>query len=192
MARAPIQTAAQAGAATAKTTAGTTETGTSVAISQKALDAMALFDSGKFVFGDVSFEVVKSVTKPTLKQEDFVPIAVRIMSPIYQGGDLNAKAAKRGKGKVTEMAPAELVDVLDLLDHNAEKVMIANEVLSSTLQEQYPNHSYVGRFFGIMRAPAGNGKRYKDYRIKEMQPKGGDWAPVTPPPVVDNETGEIK
>lgn len=83
---------------------------------------------------------------------------------------------KKLKGDDTKKEPAHLAMVTDL-DTGEEKQMIGPTVLRSTLEEEYPNASYVKKCFEIenLGKKAGKGQSaegYNMFRIVEVEPIG--------------------
>jgi hypothetical protein len=68
------------------------------------------------------------------------------------------------------MPPANIALVIDLTT-GEEMQYIISAVLGSTLAEEYPDHSYVGKSFAVMKLPPdhGRGKRYATFSIAEIE-----------------------
>lgn len=111
----------------------------------------------------IKFDVVKNVTLPLLKQADDTTVYIQIDSAIYKGKEI------KGTGEKAKMEPADLMEVTDL-ETGEQCEMIANAVLKGNLEESYENESYVGKQFAVTRMKV-EGKRYKNYSIKEIQVK---------------------
>jgi hypothetical protein len=107
-------------------------------------------------------KVVKSVTLPILKQADGVPYYVRVTGAIFLGKQL------KGEGEEAKQEPAHLMNITNL-ETGEDMQMIANTVMKSSLEEEYPENGYVGKCFQIERKAAGAGKRYKAYSIQEIE-----------------------
>jgi hypothetical protein len=110
------------------------------------------------------FEVkkVKAVTLPLLKQQDDAPLYILVNSKIEEG-----KEIKQKKGE-TVMEPAKIMKVVDLTT-GQECEIIANTVLRSTFEENYPDDGFVGKAFEIIRHAKSNGKRYHTYSVTEIE-----------------------
>jgi hypothetical protein len=50
------------------------------------------------------------------------------------------------------------------------RVLIAGEVLATSLARAYPDDAYVGGWFQVTKLPPREGKRYADYAIVEVEP----------------------
>jgi hypothetical protein len=55
------------------------------------------------------------------------------------------------------------------LETGEEMQIIANEVLKSSLEDAYPDASYVGKSFEIVRKPIQKGKKYVTFTITEIE-----------------------
>ena len=113
--------------------------------------------SGKFVP-----KKIKSVTLPLLKQADDVPYYIAVQTAITKG-----KEIKQKKGE-TIMEPAQIMRVVNL-ETGQECEMIANSVLQSTFEENYPGQKYVGKAFEVIRHAKQQGKRYHTYSVSEIE-----------------------
>jgi hypothetical protein len=110
---------------------------------------------------EFKYEEEKVITLPLFKQQDDVPMFVRIMAPCYVGKEI--------KGSGEAMEPADLFRVCNL-ETGEEGEIIANAVLKSSLEEHFPDASYVGLDFKIVRSKV-EGKRYKAYKIVQIKVK---------------------
>lgn len=106
------------------------------------------------------YEVVSDVTLPVLKQEDNVPMFIKLDSPVYKGEAMNDK-----DGKALE--PADLSKATNL-ETGEIGVVVMNTVLKSAIEKAYPDNTFVGKCFRLERAPVPN-KRYKAYKIQEIK-----------------------
>lgn len=111
----------------------------------------------------LKFDVVKNVTLPLLKQQDDTTVYIQITGEIFTGKEM------KGSGDKQKMEPADLMNIVDL-ETGEEMQMIANAVLKSTLEEEYPEAAYVGKQFAITRNSV-EGKRYKTYKVQEIRVK---------------------
>ncbi len=106
------------------------------------------------------FKVAKLVTLPLSKWKNEQPKFLQPESAIFEGKELSVN-----KGK-TEEKPADLMNCIDLATGEQVQVIVG-AVLKSTLTEEYPGDSYVGKAFQITqhRDP---GKKYNTYSIAEL------------------------
>lgn len=117
----------------------------------------------------MQYEKVKAVTLALISLKNSGDLVhVRFDSPFVMG--------KKLKGDDSKKEPAHLAQVTDL-DTGEEKQMIGPSVLRSTLEEEYPNTAYVGKFFEIenLGKKAGRGQSaegYNLFRIVEVKPIG--------------------
>lgn len=109
----------------------------------------------------MDFKVKKLVTIPLLKIVVDRPINVFVVSPIHKG-----KEQKNTKDGVS-MEPADLLHCINL-ETFAPCQIIVGAVLGSSLRENYPEASYVGKAFRIVQSKVEN-KRYKAYDVVELE-----------------------
>jgi hypothetical protein len=113
------------------------------------------------------FKVKKHVTLPLLKIEESVPVYIRVTEPIFLAKEIEGtRARKNAEGAVQQ--PPHLANVTNL-ETGEEMQIIANEVLKSSLEDAYPDASYVGKSFEIVRKPIQKGKKYVTFTITEIE-----------------------
>lgn len=117
--------------------------------------------------GGFKFKVKKHVTLPLLVVNDEVPSYVKITGAIFQAKELEgSRARKNENGQVQQ--PPHLFHAINL--ETGEMVQaIANDVLKSTLEDTYPDESYVGKSFEYVRHAMVKGKKYKTFSITEIE-----------------------
>ena len=92
------------------------------------------------------------------KWEDDVEKVFTVKSPIRKGSPISKS------GIAT--AP-DIMDVVDITDGLQKRVLVG-KVLASTLTENFPDDSYVGRSFRCVQGPPPAGKRYKAMTVQEV------------------------
>lgn len=108
--------------------------------------------------------VKKILVLPLLKKVDEVPLYVEITGAIFKGSQtITATESKTKK----QMEPADLANVRNLETGDVAQIIV-NSVLKSTLEENYPDQSYVGCWFEIIQHQV-EGKRYKTYTVNELE-----------------------
>lgn len=124
--------------------------------------------------GDLSVKEGGSLTGGYWKMEEGQPVNFTVTG-VFRKGSIIATS-----GITT--AP-DVLDVVDLQDGLPKKVL-ASKVLVSTLSEQFPNDTYVGKSFRVTVGPKPAGKRYKsmDIRQLELEPASEETPEVTPAP----------
>ncbi|MDX1939681.1 MAG: hypothetical protein SFU99_03970 [Saprospiraceae bacterium] len=103
------------------------------------------------------FKVVKKVTGvPFLKIETHKPVYVRFTSPITVG------QMKKKEAFFSTVDNMETGEVMKLL---------VNKVLSRQLNENYPNDSFVGKTFEIIKGEKkqGNENAYYEFELTEIE-----------------------
>jgi hypothetical protein len=102
------------------------------------------------------FAVKKVITRPVLKLVVDKPVAFRVDTPLEVG-------------KVVEgdKKPADVFFVTNIVN-GQECTVVVPAVLKAELEENYPDNSYVGKYFGIVKREKVEGKRYHNYDIVEL------------------------
>lgn len=111
------------------------------------------------------FEVVKRVTLPTFKLEVDIPLFCEITDPIFLS---EAKAGKDGKKE--DRQPAHVANVMNLTNGEFGQIVMG-VVLAENIKEKYPDDSYVGKSFSIVKKTKREGKNYHGYEITEIKVK---------------------
>ena len=106
----------------------------------------------------MGFEIVKNLTLDVLKFVLNEPRHVKITAPIHLGKEQKPDA----EGKKRE--PAWVASCINLED-GTECQIIVSAVVRSTLNDDYPNDSYVGKCFQIMKKARVDGKQYFPYGV---------------------------
>ena len=110
---------------------------------------------------ELQFKVVRKVTLPVLKISINKPYYVKIDDKIFQGKKLD-------NDKKDNKEPAFLVNVTDLKSGEQGQIVL-NKVLKETLLEEYPDDSYVGLCFQIVKKPKDTGKDYHTFSLVEIE-----------------------
>lgn len=90
--------------------------------------------------------------------EDGVEKVFTVKSPIRKGSPIT----KSGIGS----AP-DIMDVVDI-STGLQKRILVGKVLLTTLTENFPDDTYVGRSFRCVQGPPPDGKRYKAMTVQEV------------------------
>ena len=119
----------------------------------------------------IRLQIVKKVTIPFfIIPEDGNPCYLRFDTPIEPDqssfSDRVRKGRKDENGQTNDQ-PMRIAKVTDIMTGEVCR-LVAHSVLESTLDESYPEKSYVGRIFAITKSKA-KGKRYFAFNIDEMQ-----------------------
>lgn len=105
----------------------------------------------------------KLVTLPLLLIEDGHEIALRIDGPMHKGSIERARVGADGQKE----EPMTLCAVT-VLDTGELRNLICAKVIASALGDNYPENSYVGRYFAIRCNGKVQGKRHKAYTVAEL------------------------
>lgn len=113
--------------------------------------------------GGRSYRLARRVTRAILGQKDGVAFYVEFETSAREAPPLD------NSGKAAIKTPPRVADVIDLSTGEA-CLLILNAVLEAELDRAYPDGSYVGHKFAVMRFPHPNAdKRYKIYSITEIE-----------------------
>lgn len=108
------------------------------------------------------FKRVSRVTRPTMKLVPEKPLFLKITSAIH---------ASASKGKMnadgTQRKPASVMLATDLQTGEEVQIVVPT-VLESNLKTHYPDDSYSGRSFEIVKHAPGNGKDYSTFDVWEV------------------------
>lgn len=110
----------------------------------------------------VKFKKKKVLTRPVLKLVENEPIYVKLVGPMHLGKEMKQKEGEKKKD------PATLIDVINL-STGEEAQIIASAVIKSVLDELYPNQSYVGLGFSMVKQARQPGKQYNPVHIEEIE-----------------------
>lgn len=115
------------------------------------------------------FQTARKVTFPLSKWKNDEPKYLKFETAIFQGKEI--------KQKNTEVheEPADLANVIDL-ETGEDVQIIVGAVLKATLEEEYGEKGYVGKYFEIIQH-RDSGKKYNTYSITELMPQNNSDAP---------------
>lgn len=122
--------------------------------------------------GGMMFRVARQVTRAVLPMKvdpdseaeaatlpDHLQVVCKIIETIYIGKPVQNSAIKQP----AELAPIESTE-------GEERLLVVNAVLKKELDENYPDNSYVGRWFAITKHRKRPGKKYNNFSIMELEP----------------------
>ncbi len=109
-----------------------------------------------------NFKVVKNVTVPLLKLVEEKAEYVQLTGAMFQGKEV------KGTGDKAKMEPAILCHCINLTTGEVAQIIV-NAVVKENLKEAYPDDSYVGKSFEIIKHAKREGKRYNDFSITEIE-----------------------
>lgn len=112
------------------------------------------------------FRIVKHVTRPLLKLVDGVPTYIKLDAAFKQA-EQQKNPKKDAAGNI--IPPPFVIDITNL-EGGIPSTMVANEVFRSELEKQYPNETYVGKYFEIIKNTKAEGKNYNTFGITELAP----------------------
>lgn len=112
------------------------------------------------------FKTTKQVITPVFQLVENVPLIVTFLSAFYIG----EKVEK-------DKEPATLARVVSPVSGEIG-LIVANEVLKSTLVKEYPNDGYIKKTFEITKLPKREGKAYNGFRVNEGEYTADPLAPA--------------
>jgi hypothetical protein len=136
-------------------------------------------------FGGVSFTKAKAITLPTMKQKSGEEVFFRIDAPIAYEEKTEEQLAKENKKYDPENPETIPVLTVTCLRTEEQFKYVGNAIFVRELERQYPEQGYVGRFFGVKKLEAREGKRYKDLQVIELIPETEN-GPARAEPKVDS------
>lgn len=109
----------------------------------------------------VKYNKVKAVTLETKKTVIDVPNIVKICGIQYKD-QLDEKS-----GEIVK----DCLPIAEVFCHEAKDTfhMVLNYVLIKQLNEVYPDNTFIGKSFEIIKLKKGNGKRYHPFVINEIE-----------------------
>ncbi len=126
-------------------------------------------------FNPETAEIVKNLSLPAFKLQEGEERYFRLDSAMRvstrKDSQEDEEETTKGKGKDKEKQtrqPATVVDAIDLVSGEVG-VLICTAVIKSSLTENYPNDSYVGKGFKITRKEKAPGKQYSRYNVQEVK-----------------------
>lgn len=125
------------------------------------------------MIGGVAYDVVQLVNVPTLKHESGETVCFRIEMPIYSSENTVTEDVNiPGEGKRT-IERVNIVKVARVTELSSGQLMeyVCNAITADNLETAYPNDTYVGKSFAVQKLGTVAGKRYKEVKIIEIQPK---------------------
>jgi hypothetical protein len=136
-------------------------------------NAMVIQQGNVGVIGGMRFKVKAVVNRPVLAIDSLLDVwtFVKPERPMYEGKEVKVQR-KATEGGGSFESKATLLDVIELGSNNPA-VIVCGSVLKSTLNEKFPDGSYVGKFLGIkFRRVAG--KNYKQVDMVELEPEAAE------------------
>lgn len=111
------------------------------------------------------FRVVKHVTRPLIKLKEDTIYVLRFDAPMFQAEQTkNPKKDANGN----PVPPPTVAHVTDAENGVASQI-VCNEVLKSELEKTYPDKSYVGKWFELLKNKKSEGKTYNTFGITELE-----------------------
>jgi hypothetical protein len=110
-------------------------------------------------------KIIKQVTLPLIKPQIDEPVYIKVTKPMYVGKDVSAREKTPGAKK---KEPATLIDCINI-ETGEEAQLIVPSVLKGIFEDEYPNGSYVGKGFQIVKKPKREGKDYFPFLVAEIE-----------------------
>lgn len=109
------------------------------------------------------FKVLKKLTYPQMKLVNDVPVYFLFKGTMFQGKKIVVTDPKE-----KQKEPPILARGVDMTT-GEECEMICNAVLESVLKEEYPDDTYVGKGFEIIKHKKVEGKAYNRFSVSEIE-----------------------
>lgn len=130
--------------------------------------------AGGVVINGQTFNLVKRVNLPTLKQDSGEVVVFRIDAPIRQEkSERETEVTVAGvKTKATEETTINVVRVTEATSGQPFEY-VCNAMTADNLRSAYPDHDYVGKCFAVQKLGVVAGKRYKETNVIEIEAPEG-------------------
>jgi hypothetical protein len=110
-------------------------------------------------FDPSKLKVKRQVVLPLLSMHDGDKVFVKFNKAFYTGKVIEGATIKKA---------ADLCEVTDITTGQI-MTMIVSKVLFSTMSEEYPKDSYVGKIFALERIAPKEGKKYPTFGVVEVE-----------------------
>lgn len=117
------------------------------------------------------FRKIKNVTIPQIKIEKEKEYYLRIDTAITKAPDSAGRVHMEDGKTAGKMPSPELIQVTNL-ENGEQGTVIVNTVLGRILNDNYPDHTYVGKSFCIVRHELA-GKKYATFDLAEIEVETG-------------------
>jgi|SRR5579862_2995416 hypothetical protein len=118
----------------------------------------------------MEYKSKRLLTIPVLKFVQGQARFVKITGAMHVGKPQKAKEGEKAK------EPATLAPTVNLEDGSVCQIIVSS-VVKSILTDEYPNDTYVGKFFKITKGERNPGKQYNQFEVEEIEdPTAGEAA----------------
>lgn len=108
----------------------------------------------------------KLLTIPLLKLAVGVTAYVKVTAPMFIGKEIKSKRANANPAAARE--PATLIDGINL-ETGEQCQVICSAVVKGVFEDNYPNDSYVGKCFSLLKLERAAGKEYNGFKVIEIE-----------------------
>lgn len=115
----------------------------------------------------------KLLTIPLLKLSVGEPRHVKATSAMFIGKEIKSK---RANAAPANREPATIINAINLED-GSECQVICSAVVKGVFEDNYPNDSYVGKCFTLLKLERAAGKEYNGFKVVEIEDPAGETAP---------------
>jgi len=116
----------------------------------------------------LKFAIKKRVKETVIKIELDTEYLFKIEGAIYKAKEATGT---RKTAEDAKQEPPHLMSVSLLDEEGARGVVVVPHVLRTELEDAYPDQSYVGKMFQVIKHKI-EGKRYNDFEINEIETDG--------------------
>lgn len=122
--------------------------------------------------GGVVYEIANRVNLPTLSQKVGETIAIRVDANIRQETSYKEEEVMVDGVKRT-VTKENIINVVRVTEMNSLQPFeyVCNAMTADNLRSAYPEDTYVGRVFAILKKDRAPGKQYMETEIVELQAK---------------------
>lgn len=114
----------------------------------------------------MEFKTKKLLTIPLLKLAVGVTAYIKVTAPMYIGKEIKSKRANANPAAARE--PATLVNAINL-ETGEQCQVICSAVVKGVFEDNYPDDSYVGKCFSLLKLERAAGKEYNGFKVVEVE-----------------------
>lgn len=148
---------------------------TAMSLSERASDTIKastrIYREERSIKSGMAFKVAKRVTHAQIKLRPGTDYAFRIDSALYRGKEEKPQVKTDGE-PLAPRQPPWLVQVT-MIDSGEEGVIVMPTIAVTELNDNYPEESYVGKFFNLRvlgKKQGRGGNNYNEIELLELEP----------------------
>lgn len=114
----------------------------------------------------MEFKTKKLLTIPLLKLAVGATVYVKVTGAMYIGKEIKSKRANANPAAARE--PATLINAINL-ETGEQCQVICSAVVKGVFEDNYPQDSYVGKCFSLLKLERAAGKEYNGFKVVEIE-----------------------